>query len=68
MAKDQPEPLEPLEPETLYFIERCQEIPYGGQWVIYTNTKYGKKMFMNYYTQEDAKSAAKAHNLSLLSD
>ena len=68
MAKDQPTPLEPLEEETVYFIEQCQEFPYNGQWIIYSNTKYGKKMFMNYYTKESAENAAKCHDLSLLFD
>lgn len=68
MAKDQPSPLEPLEKETVYFIEQCLEFPYRGQWIIYSNTKYGKKMFMNYYTQETAQSAAKIHGLTLLSE
>jgi hypothetical protein len=66
MAKDQPAPLEPLEEETVYFIEQCQEYPYNGQWVIYSNTKYGKKMFMNYYSKESAESAANVHGLTLL--
>lgn len=68
MAKDQPTPLEPLEEETVYFIEQCKEFPYNGQWVIYSNTKYGKKMFMNYYTMEAAISASKVYNLVMKND
>ena len=68
MAKDQPEPLESLEENVIYYIEQCKEFPYRDQWIIYTDTKYGKKMFMNYLTKEIAESAAKFHNLTLLSD
>ena len=68
MAKNQPDKVEPLETETVYFIEQCKEFPYRDQWVIYTNTKYGKKMFMNYYTMEAAISASKVYNLVMKND
>ena len=68
MAKDQPDKLEPLESETLYFIEQKEDFPFRGQWVIYTQTKYGKKMFNYFQTKEIAENAAKCHNLTLLSD
>ena len=68
MTKDQTKPLEPLETETLYFIEQCKEFPFRDQWVIYSSTKYGKKMFQNFYSEEVAIKAAKFYGLSLLSD
>lgn len=68
MAKNQPEPLESLETETVYFIEQCKEFPFRDQWVIYSNTKYGKKMFQNFYSEEVAIKAAKFYKLALLSD
>jgi hypothetical protein len=68
MAKEQPTPLEPLELETVYFIEQCREFPYNNQWIIYSNTKYGKKMFMNYYTMEDAINASKLYKLAVKND
>lgn len=68
MAKDQPTPLEPLEEESVYYIEQCEEFPYRGQWVIYSNTKYGKKMFQNFLTEDIAINAAKYYGLNLLSE
>lgn len=65
MAKDQPEPLEPLELETEYFIKQITEGLYRDQWVIYSKTKYGDKWFMNYYAKAQAISAAKMHSLLL---
>lgn len=68
MTKEQPSPLEPLETETLYFIEQCKEFPFRDQWVIYSNTKYGKKIFQNFYSEETALMAAKTYKLTLQKD
>lgn len=42
--------------------------PYGGQWILFEPHPKGKKMFMNYYSKEDALSAVKFYGLTLLSD
>lgn len=69
MSKNKPETMiEPLEETTVYYIEQCKGFPYRDQWIIYTDTKYGPKMFMNYPTQEVAERAAKFYNLTLLSE
>nr|QMP83451.1 MAG: hypothetical protein [Caudoviricetes sp.] len=66
MAKNQPDKLEPLETETLYFIEQKEDFPFRGQWVIYTQTKYGKKMFNYFQTKEIAENAAKYFDLKMV--
>lgn len=68
MTKEKPSELEPLETETLYFIEQCKEFPFRDQWVIYSNTKYGKKIFQNFYSEETALMAAKTYKLTLQKD
>ncbi len=68
MAKEKPKELEPLEAEIGYFIEQCKEFPYPNQWIIYSTSKHGKKMFQNYYTEEDAIKASKYYKLTLLSE
>lgn len=68
MAKNQPDKLEKFEENKIYYIEQCKDFPYRGQWIIYTDTKYGKKMFMNYYTKEAAEKAAKFYKLTLQTD
>lgn len=69
MAKEKPKELEPLETETVYYLKEIIEgWAYKGHWIIYSKTKYGDKWFMNYESKERALSAAKSHNLTLLSD
>lgn len=68
MAKNQPDKLEPLETETLYFIEQKKDFPFRDNWVIYSNTKYGKKMFNYFQTKEIAERAAEFYGLTLLSE
>lgn len=68
MAKNQPDVLEPLEKETEYFIKQITEDVFKDQWVIYCNTKWGDKWFMNFNTKEQAISSAKSHGLTLLLD
>lgn len=69
MAKEKPKELEPLEPETVYYLkEMTDSWSYKGHWIIYSKTKYGDKWFMNYESKERALAAAKAHGLTLLLD
>jgi hypothetical protein len=66
MAKNQPDKLEPLEPEEEYFIKQITEGVFKEHWVIYTKTKWGDKWFNNFPTKEQAIAAAKAHKLNTL--
>ncbi len=68
MAKEQSENVGEIIPDTEYFIKQITEGLYKDQWVIYSNTKWGDKWFMNFNTKEQAISAAKRHGLTLLLD
>lgn len=68
MAKNQPDELEPLEVETVYYIKQYKDFPFRDQWLICTNTKYGEKIFQNYYSKEDAVNAANFYKLALQTD
>lgn len=69
MAKEKPIELEPLEPETVYYIKQLTESwSYNSHWVIYSKTRWGDKWFMTYESKERALSAAKAHGLTLQMD
>ena len=66
MAKNKPTELEPLEPETVYFINQITEgWMCQNHWLIYSKTKWGDKWFQVYDTKEKALSAAKAHGLTI---
>lgn len=65
MTKNQPDVLEPLESDTEYFIKQITDGVCKNHWVIYSETKWGDKWFMNFNTKEQAISAAKVHKLAL---